>query len=135
MRKTSSRLLTSIGSIILCFSGISELRSQCNTPDQQPTVQCVDAPFICVQNACFQTTGEGDPGWNGFCGANTAINNPQYFEIIPTDECIEIHIHIDGCSSGAGLQAALVTSCEWQPCPGGQAPCADVLDCDPGTSI
>jgi len=118
----------------LLFSLI-KLYSQCNPPDQLPTVQCVDAPLTCLNNACYSTSNEDDEGWPAFCGNNTVIHNPQYFEIIPITDCIEIHIHVDACEDGTALQAALVTSCSWQPCPGGAVPCQDVLDCDPGTGV
>ncbi|MEP6795736.1 MAG: hypothetical protein ABJB16_15510, partial [Saprospiraceae bacterium] len=65
---------------------------------------------------------------------NTIINNPQYFQFIATATTVEIDIHVDNCSSGQGLQSAIVTSCAWQPCPGGNVPCPDILACNPGTS-
>lgn len=135
MLKPSTQRPLNIFLILACFSFLSELKSQCYTPDPLPTVQCENAPLLCMQDACFATTNEADQGWVGFCGSNTVIHNPQYFEIIPTEECIQINIHIDGCNGGLFLQAALVTSCVWQPCPGGNVPCADVLDCDPGTPV
>lgn len=33
-----------------------------------------------------------------------------------------------------GLQSAIVTSCNWQPCPGGIVPCPDILACNAGAS-
>lgn len=121
---------------VLSLFYFSDLIAQCDPPTQLPSVQCIDAPVTCMQDACYTTTNITANGWNGFCGNNTAIHNPQYFEIIPTDSCIEILIHVDNCSSGAPLlQAALVTSCEWQPCPGANVPCPDILDCDPGTPV
>ncbi|MBC8173629.1 MAG: T9SS type A sorting domain-containing protein [Chitinophagales bacterium] len=71
---------------------------------------------------------------NGFCGPNSTINNPQYFQFIATATDVQIQIHVDICSAGQGLQSAIVNSCDWQPCPGGIVPCPDILDCNPGTS-
>ena len=110
-----------------------DAQSQCNPENQLPGVQCVDAPLPCLQNACYTTVNQPDLGYPGFCGPNTLVHNPQYFEIIPVQSCIEIHIHIDDCDTGYGLQAALVSTCDWLPCPGSNVPCQDVLDCDPGT--
>lgn len=115
---------------------VTELSAQCDPPAELPTVQCQNAPITCINEACYSTSNQGATGWNLFCGNGTAIHNPQYFEIIPIDACIEIHIHVDNCEQGStALQSALVTSCNWQPCPGGVVPCADVLDCDPGTGV
>lgn len=127
-------------SLLICFLLILiKLNSQCNPPDQLPTTQCVDAPVTCLNNACYSTSNMADPGETGFCGSNTQIHNPQYFEIIPNADCIQINIHVDDCGTGNALQSALVTSCTWQPCPPGPGgifePCADVLDCDPGTGV
>src|SRR5688572_1163530 len=133
---TSKQLCLYKGFCFLIFSIIflEDLKSQCNPPTELPNVQCSEATVTCLQDACFETTNQVDVGWLGFCGINTQIHNPQYFEIIPVDPCISILIHVDGCSSGqTALQAALVTSCDWQPCPGSIVPCADILDCDPGT--
>src|SRR5687767_3397163 len=124
-------------SLLICFFFfLIKLHSQCNPPDQLPTVLCVNAPLTCLENACYSTSNEDDEGQAGFCGSNTVVHNPQYFEIIPIADCIEIHIHVDNCEQGStALQSALVTSCQWQPCPGFSVPCADVLDCDPGTGV
>ena len=124
-----SRLFIFLSFFLLC----AKLSAQCDPPAELPTVECVNAPLTCLQDACYSTLNEPAQCCPSFCGPNTLIHNPQYFEIIPTEDCIQINIHIDNCS-GQGLQSALVTSCNWQPCPGGNAPCADILDCDPGQS-
>lgn len=119
---------------VLYLLSLSDLLSQCDPPLLLPSAQCEDAPLVCMQDACYTTTNIQNNGWPGFCGPNTVIHNPQYFEIIPLESCIEILIHVDVCHAGQpALQAALVTSCEWQPCPGFNVPCEDILDCDPGT--
>lgn len=120
--------------LLFCFFGfLTQLQSQCDPPDQIPTVLCVNAPVTCLQDACYSTSNIQANGWNLFCGNNTAIHNPQYFEVVVTDVCITISILVEDCNSGNALQAALVSNCDWQPCPGGNVPCPDVLDCDPGT--
>lgn len=135
MLSLNPRVIRTFCLLFCLLLSLIKLQSQCNPPDQLPTVQCINAPLTCLQDACYSTSNEQDQGWNGFCGNNTAIHNPQYFEVVPIADCIQINIHVDGCSSGAQLQAALVTSCQWQPCPGGVVPCADVLDCDPNTPV
>lgn len=59
------------------------------------------------------------------CGANTAINNPQYFAFIVLSTDVLIHISVDSCDLGVGLQSALINACPWEN--------SDVLDCDPGS--
>ena len=121
----------------ICFMFLlGKLMSQCNPPDQLPTVQCVNAPFTCLNDACYSTSSDSDFGQSGWCGNNTAVHNPQYFEIITIADNIEIQIHVDACQNGStALQSALVTSCTWAPCPGNSVPCPDILDCDAGTGV
>src|SRR5688572_24664247 len=122
--------------VFLSMFYVSDLKSQCNSPSGFPTDNCENAPLTCLQNACYETRNLTANGWNGFCEPNSAIHNPQYFEIIPIDTCISISILVDICSEGVPfLQGALVTSCDWQPCPGSNVPCADILDCDPNTEV
>ncbi|MBK9984160.1 MAG: gliding motility-associated C-terminal domain-containing protein [Saprospiraceae bacterium] len=111
-----------------------KLNAQCNPPGELPTVDCASAPLTCLADACYSTLNIPAVCCMNFCGLNTIINNPQYFQFIATATNIEIDIHVDNCSSGQGLQSAIVTSCAWQPCPGGAVPCPDILACNPGTS-
>ncbi|HZV69140.1 MAG TPA: T9SS type A sorting domain-containing protein [Saprospiraceae bacterium] len=122
-------LIISFSSILLC-----DLNSQCNPPDQLPSHICAAAPLTCLSDACYSTLNVPFVCCNNFCGLNTIINNPQYFQFIATATDVQVQIHVDNCSSGLGLQSAIVTFCGWQPCPGGNVPCADILDCNPGTS-
>ncbi len=111
------------GFILVLFVNfyLIELSSQCIPFGIQTTVQCNDAPLTCMSDACYATSNVADLGWNGFCGNNTVIHNLQFFEIIPIKESIEIHIQVNTCDQGfTALQAALVTSCNWVPCPGGK---------------
>jgi hypothetical protein len=102
-----------------------QVKAQCGAEEFTPSTSCENAPFFCIQNLCYTTTTITNNGNNGFCGPNTAIHNPQYFMIIPTNENISIYIHVDNCSGGNGLQSAILQACPWIN--------ADVLDCDPGT--
>ena len=90
-----------------------------------PSTQCELAPLVCLQNYCTETTNDPAPGWSGFCGNNTSVHNPQYYQFIAVAEEVEIHIHVDFCYSGTALQSALIANCPWEV--------FDVLDCDPGT--
>lgn len=116
------------GSLILfcLFISLIKLTSQCDPPSQLPTNDCSTAPFTCIQDACYSTDNNPVFGYNGFCGSSTAIHNPQYFEVIPTQPHVVIMIHVDNCTSGAGLQAAFLNACPWD--------IGDVLDCDDGTN-
>src|SRR5690606_14013199 len=120
------RFVLSIALIVSLF----KLQAQCDPPGELPSFNCMMAPLTCLNNACYSTDEHQLEGMPNFCGANTIINNPQYFAIIPIEPCIEIHIFVNICEQGStGLQSALVTSCGWMPCPGGVVPCNDVLDC------
>ncbi len=102
-----------------------QLVGQCDPPEQTPTPVCQDAPLVCLLNACYETLNIPETGPDGFCGGNTSIQNPQYFQVIPTQPDIEIHIHVDDCDNGTSLQSALISDCPWDV--------NDVIDCDPGT--
>ena len=123
-------------SLLFCLLlSLIQLQAQCDPPAELPTVDCINAPVTCLQDACYSTLNEPAQCCAGFCGPNTVIHNPQYFEVIPIADCIEINIHVDGCTMGAGLQSALVTTCNWEPCPGQSVPCDDILDCDPNAFV
>lgn len=105
---------------------VLQVNSQCNPPSQLPTGDCNTAPFTCLNDACYETLMNfGGPPYNGWCGANTAIHNPQYFAFIAESPNVQINIHVDNCA-GQGLQSAILGACPWSPGP-------DVIDCDPGT--
>ncbi len=99
-----------------------------------PTVSCDSAPLVCLTDYCATTLNEPAVCCMNFCGQNTIINNPQYFRFIATGDTVEIDIHVNACNTGQGLQSAIVTSCNWAPCPGGMVPCPEILTCNPGTS-
>lgn len=120
--------------IISCFSIlIPHLYSQCSPPDQTATVNCDSADLFCLYGYCTTSSIVTQVCCMNFCGLNTIVNNPQYFQFIPTDVEVEIDIHVDNCTGGSGLQSAIVTSCNWAPCQNGNVPCPDVLACNPGT--
>src|SRR5687767_1466249 len=103
--------------IAFCFVTIAcvdELHAQCNPPDQIPTTLCQDAPLVCLLNACYQTLSVPGDGPDGWCFGNNTIENPQFFQFIPTADNVEIHIHVDGCvSNNYSLQAGIVNACPW----------------------
>ena len=109
---------------LCCFLVSASLFSQCNE-HLPPALTCEEAPFFCLEQQCFQSTLEPFNCCNGWCGANTAIHNPQYFAFVAAEAEVEIQIHVDFCDSGNGLQSAILQSCPWDN--------NDVLDCDPGT--
>lgn len=111
-------------SIVMIFAG--KAQSQCNPPDQLPTQICQTAPFVCLNNACYETLQQPLGGYNGFCGSNTAVHNPQYFTIVVQSVPVQINIYVNSCSSGSGLQSALINSCPWNV---GFYPDGNVLDC------
>lgn len=98
--------------------------AQCGT--EVPTsIDCSTAPLLCLSNLCVTTTNNPFNCCNGFCGPNTAIHNPQYFAFVTTDEQVVFEIDVTSCSSGNGLQSAILGACPWDN--------ADIIDCDPGT--
>ena len=115
-------------SFILCIwflTHLGEMKAQCGATEFQPSITCENAPLFCLQNWCTSTINNPASGWNGFCGPNTAVHNPQYYSFIPTSEEVVIDIHVDDCDNGNGLQAALISICPWEV--------GDVISCDPGT--
>ena len=113
--------------VVFCLALLSSqfVHSQCNPPNDLPTITCEEAPLVCLLNACYETLNNPLNCCNGWCGANTAIHNPEYFAFIPTCPDVEIYIHVDFCTSGVGLQSALLQNCPWDN--------SDVIACDPGT--
>ncbi|MEP6647764.1 MAG: hypothetical protein ABJC12_11805, partial [Saprospiraceae bacterium] len=124
------------GFLLFCvLFSLLKLQAQCNPPGELPTATCSAAPLTCLSDACYTTLNNPFNCCNNFCGANTVINNPQYFQFIATSTDVQINIHVDNCNNGgAGLQCAIVTTCGWAPCPGGVVPCPDILACNAGTS-
>lgn len=107
---------------------IDLLQSQCN-PDPVPTAICDVAPLACMAGNCYETGIPTSDPHNGWCGANTAIHNAQYFRLIATSSTTTVMISVNNCAGGGGcgLQCALIDTCNWDN--------ADVLDCDPGTNV
>ncbi len=104
-----------------------KVSTQCNPPDQLPTIDCESAPFVCLNNACYETLNNQYFCCNGWCGSNTAVHNPQYFLVVPTEPCVTIHIYVNSCNSGNALQAAIIGACPWVN--------SDVLSCNPGAGV
>lgn len=102
-----------------------KISSQC-TPLPLPGSTCETAPLICLQNLCYTgMPGFPDGAYLGFCGTNTTVNNPVYYEMIATEESIIIVLDIGGCTGGLfELQGAIIDACPWSV--------ANVLDCNPG---
>jgi gliding motility-associated-like protein len=118
--------------VISLFSATAS-KAQCNPPDQLPTPTCDEAPTICLTDACYTTLNNPLVCCTGFCGNMTIINNPQYFAFTPTLADVEIDIHVDNCSSGSGLQSAIINACPWSgpnevlACNGGSPPGATMV--------
>ncbi len=121
-----SKICTIIATWLCILIPTEDLQSQCGAGDQLPSLQCQDAPIICLQNWCTESTNEMLVGYPGFCGGNTVVNNPQYYAIVAASEIIEFEIHVDYCNGGTSLQAAILGYCPWE--------IADVFDCNPGTA-
>ena len=100
----------------------SNVYSQCDTI---LALSCDAAPLVPLENYCGRTNVEPYNCCNGWCGANTAVHNPTYHAFIALDTYVEIQIDVLPCSSGNGLQAAIIPVCPWEN--------SDILDCDPGT--
>lgn len=126
VRSTSevSKICTIIATCLCTLIPAEDLQSQCGAGDQLPTLECQDAPLICLQNWCFESTNDILIGYSGFCGPNTIVNNPQYYAFIAESADVEIEIHIDYCDGGNALQAAILGYCPWD--------LPDVIDCNPG---
>jgi hypothetical protein len=84
---------------------------------------CENAPLLCLNQYCSTTSDFSISCCNGWCGNNTVISNPQYFQFIPTGPDVVFEIHVDDCFSGGGLQCAILDACPWDN--------SNVWDCNP----
>lgn len=129
MKKTNTsvfRLSTIITFLFYFLLLPLQLVGQCGAPDPLPTPDCENAPLICLNEWCYQTIDQQNPGWNNYCGPNTIVNNPQFYEIVATEENIYIQINVGSCTGGQNsMQAALILDCPWD--------IGDVIDCNPGS--
>ena len=104
--------------------------AQCDPPAESPTTDCESAPLTCINGSCWSTDNNSDQGHSGFCGPNTLVHNPQYFVFVATDSIVQIDILINNCTSGVGLQAAIIDiDNDLGGC--GDWVNDDVIDCDP----
>jgi hypothetical protein len=107
----------------LCFLPKTS-QAQCGQ-DVPTSITCETAPTLCLVELCLVTTNNPFNCCNGWCGANTAIHNPQFFAFTVTDTEVVIDVEVTECSSGNGLQAAILDACPWDN--------SNVVACDPGT--
>ena len=96
----------------LLFSTVNSY-SQCNPEEGGAT--CQEAPLVCLNALCDATEqNTPDGSYTGWCGNNTAIHNPQYFQFIPTFPDVFFEIMVGQCSGGQNaLQAAIINACPW----------------------
>lgn len=106
------------------FGSSPSALGQCE-PEEPPTLSCEDAPILCLNQFCYQTQLIPVACCTGWCGPNTAIHNPQYFQFIPVASAVAIEIHVDDCVGGNALQSAILDACPWDN--------GNVIACDPGT--
>ncbi len=108
----------------LLFSTVNSY-SQCNPEEGGAT--CQEAPLVCLNELCDATEqNTPDGSYTGWCGNNTAIHNPQYFQFIPTFPDVFFSITVGQCSGGQNaLQAAIINACPWTGA-------NEVIDCNPG---
>lgn len=124
-----TRFSISVLLLLLCWLALPvSVIGQCD-PEPRPSVACGEAPVLCGEGACYYTTlelsTEGPHG--GWCGANTAIHNPQYFRFTALDTFLRFEIQVFDCTGegGCGLQSAILDACPWDN--------GNVLSCNPGT--
>lgn len=97
---------------------------QCD-PEPEPSSNCANAPFTCLQDVCYSTQNVPFSCCQGWCGNNTIINNPHYVAFVAECENILLEIYVQSCS-GQGLQAGIIANCPWSGAP-------DVIACNAGT--
>lgn len=130
--KTLSHLKLHVLLILFAIAYSGNVFGQCLPPADLPTPECEMAPITCMNNVCFMTSSEpATAPHNGFCGAMTSLQNPQYFLFQTIDTFVEVHVMLTSCTSGAQIQAAIININDDQPnC--GSWENVDVLDCDGG---
>jgi hypothetical protein len=118
------RFINIVSLLILSIVLTPRAMSQCTPPNFAAT-HCQDAPLLCLNQYCSSTPDISIPCCNGWCGINTIIDNPQFFQFIATSPDVEFEIHVDGCQDGTGLQSAILDACPWDN--------GNIIDCNPGT--
>jgi gliding motility-associated-like protein len=108
---------TQFSSVLLFFImflySLAEVKGQCNPEEGGAT--CQTAPIVCLNNLCDGTeVNPPDGAYNGWCGNNTAIHNPQYFAFIATSTQVQFTVTVGNCTGGQNaIQAAILGSCPW----------------------
>lgn len=108
----------------LLVGSVHSALGQCE-PIEPPSLFCEDAPLLCLNQFCYHSQDIPFFCCTGWCGPNTAIHNPQFFQFVAATSDIAIEIHVDGCDGGNGLQSAILDACPWDN--------SNVIACDPGT--
>lgn len=105
----------------------SDMHAQCEHPYMGATNMCETAPLICLEQLCCGLNMNPPAGSHqGFCGNNTALHNPQFFEFIADSSEVELTIHVLDCSGGQNsLQIAIIDGCPWMTND-------QVIECNPG---
>lgn len=117
------RLVLVVLVLLLVFGFPGKTYSQCMLQNP-PTLTCEGAPTLCLDGLCYHTNNMTFSCCTNWCGPNTIIQNPQYFQFIPSAPNVEIEIHVDDCTAGNGLQSAILDACPWTN--------SNVIACDPG---
>ncbi len=119
------RLISILCLLTNMFAGsVPSALGQCE-PIEPPSLFCEDAPLLCLNQFCYRSQDIPFFCCTGWCGPNTAIHNPQFFQFVAATSDIAIEIHVDGCDGGNGLQSAILDACPWDN--------SNVIACDLGT--
>jgi len=112
--------------MVLMITGLSSpANGQCNGLNIG-TPECEYAPFFCLNQFCSSTLPFNFACCNGWCGPNTIINNPQFYQFVAVSPEVSFEIHVDDCQSGSALQCGIIDECPWT--------LGNVWACDPGTT-
>jgi PKD domain/Secretion system C-terminal sorting domain len=107
-----------------------DIAAQCDVVWHDPSPFCFDATEIDFYSRCYTTNTVSKQGHPNFCGPFTLVHNPQYFYFIADDTVVQIDVVIDSCTTGAGLQAAIIEISQLTDCYDWSND--DVIACDPG---
>jgi hypothetical protein len=126
LKNIKSWRASSLFSVLIIVLGLPlQLVGQCSPADYNAVI-CENADLFCLNQYCSSTPDIFiPPCCNNWCGNNTIIDNPQFFQFVAISSTVEFEIHVDYCQNDSGLQCGIIDACPWQT--------FNILDCNPGT--
>ncbi len=99
------------------FIWVPKLPAQkdCFPPGILPATDCNSVPLYCLDGVwCETIINPPNTVHHEWCGPNTRIDNPQYYQFIAAESIVTFEIYVAQCDEGVGLQAGILEAiCPW----------------------